>query len=46
MKDYLKGRKYNLELWAGFDIVDFETLEAAYKDMKEIKEIIDEVIGG
>ena len=46
MEDYLEGKKYNLELWAGFDIVDFETLEIAYKAMKEIKEIIDEVIGG
>ena len=46
MEDYLKGKKYNLELWLGYDIADFETLEIAYKAMKEVKKIIDDVIGG
>ena len=46
MRDYLEGKKYTLEVWFEYDIVDFEMLEAAYKAMKEIKEIIDEVIGG
>ena len=46
MRDYLKDKKYNLELWLGYDIADFETLENTYKAMKEIKGIIDEVIGG
>ena len=45
MQDYLEGKKYTLEVWFEYDIVDFEMLEAAYKAMKEIKEIIDEVIG-
>lgn len=46
MQNYLEGKKYTLEVWFEYDIVDFETLEIAYKAMKEIKEIIDEVIGG
>ena len=46
MEDYLKGKKYNLELWLGYDIADFETLENSYKAMKEVKKIIDDVIDG
>ena len=46
MEHYLEGKKYNLDLWFEYDIVDFETLEIAYKAMKEIKGIIDEVIDG
>ena len=43
---YLEGKKYSLDLWFEYDIVDFESLETAYKAMKEVKGIIDEVIGG
>jgi hypothetical protein len=46
MKHYLEGKRYNLDLWFEYDIVDFESLEAAYIGMKEIKKIIDDVIDG
>ena len=45
-KECYKGKKYNLELWLGYDIADFETLENSYKAMKEVKKIIDDVIDG
>ncbi len=46
MEHYLEGKKYSLDLWFEYDIVDFESLETAYIGMKEIKKIIDDVIDG
>ena len=45
MRDYLKGINYNLDLWLTYDAIPFDELEAAYKDIKKIKNIIDKVIG-
>ena len=45
MSDYLKGINYNLDLWVTYDTIPFDELEAAYKDIKKIKKIIDKVIG-
>ena len=45
ISNYLKGINYTLDLWIAYDNISFEELEAAYKDIKIIKKIIDKIIG-